>query len=168
MVLVTLLLIVNATLVLVVSMSLPGTWLMVVVTSIFAWARWQDGILGWPTLLSLLVLALLGEVFELVAGALGARSKGGSLKGALCAMLGGVAGGIAGTFLIPVPILGSILGAASGSFLGALMGEYAGGKQLDAAVETGKGAFIGRLLGSFFKVGVAVVMWFVVAFAVFI
>jgi hypothetical protein len=163
-----LLLLINAALVLVVAMSLPGTWLMVLVTAIFAWARWDEEILGWPTLVLLLSLALVGEAIELVAAALGVRSRGGSARGALGAMLGGVAGGILGTFLIPVPVLGSILGAAAGSFLGALAGEFTMGKELEAAVETGKGAFIGRLLGSLSKVALSVVMWLVVAFAIFI
>ena len=163
-----LLLVINAALVLVALMGLPGTWLMVIATAIFAWAHWDESILGWPTLLSLLGLALLGEVLELVLGALGVKSSGGSFRGALGAMVGGVAGGILGTFLIPVAILGSILGAACGSFLGALTGECSGGREFEAALQTGHAAFLGKLFGSISKVALAVVMWFLVAFAMLI
>jgi len=152
----------NAVSVLLVAMSLPGTWLMVFLTGLLAWWRWETGLLGWPTLLTLTGLALLGEILELVTGAIGSRKAGGSAWGAVGAMIGAVCGGIGGTFVIPV--LGSILGAAAGAFCGALICERVSGRKLEEAALSGRGAFVGRLVGTGLKLAVAGAMWIVVAF----
>ena len=115
------LLLVNTLGVFLVTMSLPGTWLIVCATAAVAWWQWETGLFGWPSLSILVGLALLGEVLELVAAAFGAKNAGGTARGAVGALLGGVAGGILGTFLIPIFIVGSILGAALGAFGGALL-----------------------------------------------
>jgi len=160
-----LLLAVNALGVLLVAMSLPGTWLIAAATALFAWLHGYPRILGIAPLVILLVIALVAEVLELVAGAAGVRAVGGSARGAMGAVMGGVIGGIAGTFLIPVPILGSILGAALGSFAGAFIAERPGEHGMDARMESGKAAFRGRLLGTLLKLAAACAMWIVVALA---
>ncbi len=160
------LLTVNAASVVLVSMSLPGTWTILLATALLAWFRWEERLFGPVTLMVLASLGVLGEILELVAGALGAKKAGGTAWGAVGAMVLGVVGGIAGTFYLPV--IGSILGAASGAFAGALLGERLRGRSVEAAAATGRGAFVGRLLGSLLKVGIAVVMWFFVAFAAFL
>ena len=51
-------------------LGLPGNWLMVAATSVYAFlapAR-THAALGWKTVVALLVLAALGEVVELLAG----------------------------------------------------------------------------------------------------
>ena len=160
------LLTVNAAAVLLVSMSLPGTWLILLATALLAWFRWDEGLFGPVTLIGLAALALLGEVLELVTGALGAKKAGGTAWGAAGAMVGGVVGGVAGTFFLPV--IGSILGAAVGAFAGALVGERVSGRGLEDAAASGRGAFVGRLVGSALKMAIAVAMWIVVAFAAFL
>jgi uncharacterized protein YqgC (DUF456 family) len=74
------------------------------------------------------------------------------------ALGGGLVGGILGTFLIPVPLVGSVLGACIGAFLGALGGELSGGKQVEAAMDIGRGAFVGRLLGTIYKLAFGVLI----------
>ena len=58
---------VNALGVLMVALQLPGTWLMLAATALFAWWRWDDGgfaaIGGW-VLLTLLGMAIIGEIVE--------------------------------------------------------------------------------------------------------
>ncbi len=162
------LLVANAVFALLVAMSLPGTWLILAATCAVAWLRWDEGIYGPISLGVLAGLAVLGEVLELVTGALGAKRSGGSTRGAVGAMAGGVAGGILGTLFLPVPILGSILGAALGAFGGALLGERTAGRDLEAAAAVGRGAFVGRLLGTVSKLLIAGAMWIVVAFASFL
>ena len=162
------LLLANAVFALLVAMSLPGTWLILAATCTVAWLRWDEGIYGLTSLGVLAGLAALGEVLELVTGALGAKKAGGSTRGAVGAMAGGVAGGILGTFFLPIPILGSILGAALGAFGGALLGERTAGRDLEAAAAVGRGAFVGRLLGTLSKLLIAGTMWIVVAFASFL
>lgn len=163
-----LLLIVNALGVFLVTMSLPGTWLIICATAAVAWWQWEAGLFGWPSLSILVGLAFLGEVLELVASALGARNAGGTVWGSVGALLGGVAGGILGTFLIPIVVVGSILGAALGAFGGALLGEASAGRSVETSLASGRGAFWGRLAGTLYKLLVAVVMWTVVAFAAFV
>lgn len=152
----------NAGGVLLVAMSLPGTWLMVLLTGLLAWWRWDLEIIGWPTLVTITAIALLAEILEFITGALGAKKAGGTAWGALGAMVGAVVGGIAGTFVLP--ILGSILGAAAGAFAGALVCERLTGRQLEEAAQSGRGAFVGRLIGTGLKLVAAVGMWIVVAF----
>jgi uncharacterized protein YqgC (DUF456 family) len=159
------LLLVNGIGVLLVAMSLPGTWLILAATALFAWLHGYPRLLGVPSLVSLVAIALLGEVLELVAGAAGVRSVGGSARGAIGAVAGGVIGGIIGTFAIPIPIIGSILGAALGSFAGAFLLERPGERGLDARVDAAKAAFHGRLAGTLLKLAAACLMWIVVALA---
>jgi uncharacterized protein YqgC (DUF456 family) len=163
-----LLLLINAVGVFLVTMSLPGTWLIVFATAGVAWWQGEDSLFGWVSLSIVIGLALLGEVLELAAGALGAKKAGGTAWGAVGALIGGVAGGILGTFLIPIPVVGSILGAALGAFGGAILGEVVAGRGVEASLASGRGAFGGRLMGTLYKLVIAVLMWTVVAFAAFL
>ena len=44
--------------------GLPGNWLIVTSTCLFAWWRWDDGVFSIYTLIVIAVLAGLGELFE--------------------------------------------------------------------------------------------------------
>jgi hypothetical protein len=156
-----LLLIINTLGLVLVVLGLPGTWLMVLATAGVAWLRSSDGMFSVYTLVALTGLALLGELIELVAGAAGSRRAGGTWRGSVGALFVGVVGGILGTFMIPVPVVGSILGACLGAFAGAILGEMAGGRELSPAVTVGRGAFVGRLLGSLGKLAVGIAIWIV-------
>ncbi|HOJ76320.1 MAG TPA: DUF456 family protein [Phycisphaerae bacterium] len=155
-------------------LGVPGTWLILLSTGLAAWMQWEPGVppseqvIGVYTLLSLLGLAVLGEVLEFIAGAAGAQKAGGSAKGALGAIVGGVIGAIAGTFLIPIPLLGSLLGAAGGAGLVACGVELAGGKTMETSVRIGVGASVGRILGTIYKLVVGFVMWALAAVAAFV
>ena len=157
----------------VVFFGLPGTWLMVLSTAIAAWMQWQPGrpvgdqpISLW-TVLALVVLAVVGEILEFMAGAAGAKKAGGSSRGALAAIVGGIVGAIAGTFLIPIPLLGSLLGAAGGAGVAAWGVELSSGRTPQAAIRIGWGAGVGRLLGTLYKLIVGIAIWFVAALAAF-
>ncbi|HVR75755.1 MAG TPA: DUF456 domain-containing protein [Planctomycetota bacterium] len=163
-----LLLAVNAVGVLLVAMSLPGTWVIVLATAAAVWLGGESGMVGTQVLIATLGLAVLAEVVEFAAGAVGTRRAGGSTWGAAGAILGGIAGGILGTFYILIPVVGSILGAAIGALCGAVVAERLAGRPFEEAVRSGKGAFVGRLLGTVSKVAISVVMWIVVAFACFL
>ena len=143
--------------------GLPGLWLMVVSHLLYGWATgWQ--LVGWHSLLALLLLATSAEVAEFVAGAAGSKKAGGAFRSALGAIVGGFAGGILGAILIPfVPILNAIAGACVGSFLGAaLMESTSLRRDVDTARvawrshwhrvgKVGWGAFTGRLWGILLK-----------------
>jgi hypothetical protein len=118
-------------------LGMPGNWLMVAATAAYAYlvpAR-SPAALGWKTLVALLMLAALGEIVELLTGAVGAGRAGGSKRGAAMALVGSVLGAIFGMFLgLPVPLVGSVLAAvlfaALGAMVGAVLGETWSGRSL--------------------------------------
>lgn len=130
--------------------GLPGIWLMVLWS--LATELWMPELVSWPAIVSAVVLSVLAEVAEFIAGAIGAKQAGGSKRAAFGAIVGGLIGAIAGTVLIPIPIVGTVLGSALGAGAGAAVFELT--LQTRGASEIGKvatGAFIGRLLATVFK-----------------
>jgi uncharacterized protein YqgC (DUF456 family) len=147
------------------SFGLPGNWLIVAFTAVFAYFVPEDagrGITG--TGVSALVgLALVGEGLEFFAGALGVSTKGGSRRGVLMAIAGTIVGSLLGAVVAsPIPIIGPIIGAlgggAAGAFAGAWIGEIWKGKSLHEGFEIGKGALLGRILGTTGKLIVGALM----------
>jgi uncharacterized protein YqgC (DUF456 family) len=153
--------------------QLPGTWIMLGLATLVhladtlwvlpevsggtspAWGWWAIGIGT--------ALALVGELIEFAAGALGAKVGGGSKRSAWGAIIGGFIGAIGGSLI--VPIIGTLVGAVVGCFFGALIGEMSG-KEPSTAKESVKpaiGATIGRVLGTTCKVLIAVLVWVVLS-----
>lgn len=144
--------------------QMPGLWLMLAATGIYAWVTASQGYVLW-SLLWLLLLAILAEVVEFVAGGAGAKKAGASKLGMFAAMAGGIVGAILGTVFIPIPIVGTILGACIGSFLAAMGVEYGKRRDLDHSLRVGYGAAQGRFLGIVGKLGVGGVMLLVTVIA---
>jgi len=138
--------------------GLPGNWGILVATAVYAYfvrdaGHWEIGLWG---VIGVACLAILGEVLELIAGALGAYQRGSSIRGALLGIVGSFIGGILGIFIgLPVPIFGSIIAAVLfaglGAFAGSVLGEVWLGASWKEGVEVGKTAFVGRLIGTFAK-----------------
>lgn len=153
-------------------LCLPGTWLIVLSVGVYAYLvpnDWRVDI-GWGIAAVVLGLAVLGEVVESLAVAVGAKRAGGSKRSALLALCGSIGGGLAGGVLgLPVPVIGPIvavvLGAAFGATAGALLGEHWKGRSADEGWEVGKAAFWGRLFGTLGKIGVASMMVAIVLMA---
>ena len=164
------LLLVNAAGVVMVALQLPGTWLMLLATAAAAWWGWSPEPelrwIGWSTLASLGALALLGEVVEAVAGAMGSRKAGGTRRGALLAIAGGIVGAIGGTFALPVPIVGTLIGASVGAGAGSMLGDAWAGRDFASVWAAGKGAAIGKFAGSIGKLGIALAMFVLVLGAI--
>lgn len=163
------LLLINAAGVVMVALQLPGTWLMLAATAAAAWWGWSPDPelrwIGWTTLATLGVLAILGEVIEAIAGAMGSRKAGGSRRGALLAIAGGILGAIGGTFALPIPIVGTLLGASLGAGAGSMIGDAWAGRDFEAVWAAGKGAAIGKFAGSVGKLGIAITMFVLIAAA---
>ncbi len=152
--------------------GMPGNWLMVAATALYAWLVPEDAAasLGWGVVLAVALLAGLGELLEALAAALGVAKAGGSRRGAVLALLGSLGGGLLGMVVgLPIPLLGPLLAAVLfagiGALLGAMLGERWKGRDLDESWAVGKGAFWGRLLGTLGKVLVGSIMIGVVAVA---
>lgn len=163
----TILVLANGAWLFLVLLGLPGNWLIVGSTALVAWLYWDRGMISKWTLIALVLIAVVGEVLEFAAGAVGTKRAGGSRGGAFGALMGGLIGAAVGTLVIPVPVIGSLLGACSGAFSGALAMELAGGRELDPAIRSGLGAGAGRFVGTVAKLAVGAVLWIVVAVAAF-
>jgi uncharacterized protein YqgC (DUF456 family) len=161
----TLLIVLNAVWLMLVLVTLPGNWLMVVGTCLFAWWRWEDGFFGWPFLLTIAVLALIGEVVEFFAGAGGARRAGSTWKGAAAAVFGAVLGGLTGTFMIPIPLFGTLLGACLGAGVMTWAIERTAGSEKERSVRSGIGAGTGVLVGTLSKFAIGCVIWLMILIA---
>jgi uncharacterized protein YqgC (DUF456 family) len=145
--------------------SLPGNWLLLGLTALFAW--WAPEAAGrgvsWSVVGILAGLALLGELIEFTAGAAGAAKQGASRRSVLLSLAGGLAGSIAGAVAgLPIPLIGSIagavLGGAAGSFAGAYLGESWKQRPHGQGVAVATAAFKGRIWGTLGKFAVGAVM----------
>jgi hypothetical protein len=72
--------------------GLPGNWLMVLTTALFAWWRWDERVFSGGTLMAIAALAVLGELIEFFAGTVGARKAGASWRASLTGILGAILG----------------------------------------------------------------------------
>lgn len=145
----------------------PGNWLMVIGTYLFAWWQWDRGIFSWPLLIIITVLALIGELIEFFAGAGGAKKAGSGWWGAAAAIAGAIVGALAGTVVIPVPLFGTILGACLGAGLSTWVVERISGKEQQLSVRSGVGAGTGVLIGTLSKFCIGCIIWLLIAIAAF-
>jgi len=144
---------------LLVPLGVPGNFIILGLALLAAWMGGFQAI-GWGSLLAMLAAALLAELVEALLGSAVAKKYGASWWGVLGALAGGFLGVAVGTAILP--LVGSLIGAFLGAALGAMALESVKLRGLDRnALRAGWGAFIGRLLASFFKVsvGAAMVIW---------
>jgi len=154
-------------------LGMPGNWgllLLGVVVAYFTTNPTHQDI-DFPALITLLVLAILGEIFEFVAGAAGVNQLGGSRRGTVLAVVGSLVGAIVGIFVgIPVPFIGSLIAAVFfgglGAFGGAVAGERWDGKDWDLCIRIGWGALWGKLLGTLLKTICGTVMMVLLIYSV--
>jgi uncharacterized protein YqgC (DUF456 family) len=136
-------------------LALPGIWLMVGAAALYAWLGPQTGVtnMTWNTVIAMLILAIIGEIAEFLAGVIGASRAGGSRRAAVYSLMGSLIGAIGGASAgIPIPVIGSAIGAVVGGALGAFGGaayaEHSLGMEVQQSMKVGQAAFWGRLLGT--------------------
>jgi len=136
-------------------LGLPGLWVIVGASAVFAWVT-HGAAIPWVAVIVYALLCVGAEIFEAVVGAWGTKKYGGSRW----AMAGAIFGGIAGAILLGgiFPVIGGIVGAFGGAFGGAFALEYAVNKDFRQAKSSGKGAFLGRLAAVVAKASLAVSM----------
>ena len=137
--------------------ALPGLPLVFGGMLLAAWAGDFQKI-SWITLVVLGLLTLLSLAVDFLATMMGAKRVGASRK----ALLGAVLGTFAGLFL------GGPIGLFAGPFIGALLGELWHGRELGKATRVGLGTWLGILLGTVLKLGLAFAMLGLFAFAWFV
>lgn len=136
--------------------ALPGLPLVFAGMLLAAWAGDFQQI-GWVTLVVLGLLTLLSVGVDFLATLIGAKRVGASKK----ALLGAVLGTFAGLFFGPI-------GLFAGPFVGALLGELWHGREIGQAAKVGLGTWLGILLGTVLKLGLAFAMLGLFAFAWFV
>jgi uncharacterized protein YqgC (DUF456 family) len=141
---------------------LPGNWIMVITTILFAWWQWDARPFSAPTLVVIALLAFVGEIVEIFAGIGGARRAGAGGRGAIGALLGAMLGAIVGTFAIPIPLIGTLLGACLGAGLLSGLMESRSGKRGDQSIRTGVGAGLGVLIGTTTKIVIGILIWLII------
>lgn len=148
--------------------TLPGNWLMVIGTSLFAWWQWDSGRpFGLAILIAITILALIAELIEFFAGAGGAKKAGAGWWGALAAIGGAIFGALVGTVIIPVPLFGTMMGACFGAGLFTWIAERLSGKEQEHSVRSGVGAGKGVLIGTLSKFAVGCLIWLLITIAAF-
>ncbi len=161
------LILVNLLCLLLVLFDLPGNWLMVLCTSLFAWWTWDRHVFSGWTLIALAALAALGEVATFLGGTIGARRAGASWRASLAGILGAMMGAVAGTMVIPVPVIGTIVGACLGVGGAVWLVETSRGEHPDLSLRRAVGAGMGELVGILSKFVVGVAIWLTIAIAAF-
>jgi hypothetical protein len=146
-------------------LGLPGNWLSVGATMVYAWLvpGQSSAALGWKSVVAIFVLAALGEIIELAAGAMGVAKAGGTRRGALMVLAGSLVGGVLGVFVgLPIPMVGSVIAAVLfaglGAMAGAILGETWARQEPDAIWRIARLAFWGRLAGTLGKIILGAVM----------
>jgi len=138
-------------------LGMPGNWLAVAmgVGAHFLFSPDRMAHVGLIPLGIMIFAALLGELLEFAASALGASRLGASKRSSALAIVGAMVGAIVGLFagsIIPIPIVGQVIGSllfgSIGAAIGAVGGERWVGKSWDESLQVGHAAFWGRLLGT--------------------
>ena len=149
--------------------TLPGNWIAAGLVAVYYFVAPQGMriSLGTTELVAAFGFAILGEVLEFAAAALGAKQAGGSNRATAMSIVGSMCGAIAGAFLgLPIPIFGTIVAAllfgALGATAGAVLGEWMSGKEWKETIPVGNAAFWGRLLGTVGKLCAGVMILLVV------
>lgn len=141
-------------------LGLPGLWVMI--ASAFVYRILVPGTIGIVTLVAIVILGVIAEVFEFTLSGQYARKYGGSRRASWGAMIGGLVGAFIG---VPVPIVGPIIGGLVGAFAGAFVGELSRQDRTVSATRVATGAMVGRAVAAAMKTGIGVVVaaWILVA-----
>lgn len=141
--------------------ALPGLPLVFAGMLLAAWAGGFEEVGGW-TMAVLALLTLLSLGIDFMATALGAKRVGASKPALIGAVLGTFAG-----------LMFGFVGVFIGPFVGALLGELVwlrgvGGRELGKATKVGLGTWLGIVVGTVLKLGVAFLMVGLFVFAWFV
>lgn len=126
---------------------IPGTVVIFAAALIYALI---DGfqVIGWPSLLVLAGLAIIGTTADIWAGSVGAKIGGASGWSVLAGLLGGFVGFL--LFTLPGAILGAILGV--------LLTEIVRVKDWRKALRAGSGWLVGWALSTVIQLGTGLAM----------
>ncbi|MGO1071741.1 DUF456 domain-containing protein [Lysobacter sp. CA199] len=136
--------------------ALPGLPLVFAGMVLASWVSDFQKV-GWLMLVVLGLLTVLSMGVDFAATAMGAKRVGASklaIIGSIIGTFAGLAFGLIGVFI--------------GPFLGALIGELIHTRQLDQATKVGVGTWVGIVVGTVLKLGLAFAMLGLFALAWFL
>ena len=139
----------------IIPIGLPGTFVVLVVSVIYA-AVTGFAVISLKLIAILTGIALFAELLEFLITLSVTRLFGASVWGLLGTLIGGILGAIAGSAAIP--ILGTLLGAVAGAFLGAMTFELIKGREFADATRAGAGSFVGKLVAISIKLVCGIIM----------
>ena len=132
---------------------------MLTIAGIYSWLTPSESpyAFGYLVVIIIFIFAVIGEILEFFTSAISTKRAGGSKRGMWFSIIGSVVGSLAGIFIgIPIPIIGSLIAAllfsGAGALLGAYYGERVEGRNAQEAWKVGISSFVGRVLGSMFKI----------------
>lgn len=137
-----------------ITMGLPGNALLFVSALLYA-AGSQFTYLSIESLVIVLVILLLAEGIEFIAGLMGAKKEKASKRAMVGAVFGGFCGAVIGSGI--VPLVGSMIGLVCGGFIGSYLAEYSKAKNRDKAGRVAVGVAIGQMTGVVVKLIMALV-----------
>lgn len=137
-----------------ITMGLPGNALLFVSALLYA-AGSQFTYLSVESLVVVLVLIILAEGIEFIAGLMGAKKEKASKRAMVGAVFGGFCGAVVGSGIIP--LIGSMVGLVCGGFIGSYLAEYSKAKDGDKAGRVAVGVAIGQMTGVVIKLIMALV-----------
>lgn len=142
---------------LIIPLSFPGTWLMVVAAGVYALVANLNPPDGseWVPIIVLVLLAGLGELIELGVRIAGSRKSKVPNGAIVAAIIGGIIGAIIG---VPVFLIGSLLGLLIGVFLGAFLYAILHSKNLHTALQMAKATTTSQVVALFAKTCIGVAM----------
>ena len=135
--------------------GLPGNFVILGASMLFGWyGGFQE--ITVKIIIILIVLALAGELIEFLLGIAGSKKYESSNRAIVGSIIFGIIGAVLGApFFFGI---GAVVGAFAGAFAGAIIVELSQGKNMDEALKSGWGAFIGRVAGTISKGAVGIAM----------
>lgn len=135
--------------------GLPGNFIILGLSALLAWYL-KFEVIKIKIIVLLFALAVLGEVAEFVLGIVGSKKRQASNR----AIMGSIVFSIVGAIIFAPFVfgIGAVIGAFAGAFFGAFIVEYLRYKDIPKAVNSGKGAFLGKLGGVLVKTIIGFIM----------
>jgi len=149
-----------------VPLSLPGTWVIVLSSVLFSLFFPFDGgaTSAFAVNAKLIGVAVFGELMEFGVSTLGSKPLKVSNGAIACAFVGGIVGAIIG---VPVVLVGSLIGLFLGAFLGAFIFEWVTLKDFKRAFVNACAVLATRLVAMVLKSALALGMGLYLMFKLF-
>ncbi len=140
-------------------LGLGGTFIVWLLALVYGLVTDFDP-MSWSWLLTLLGLAVAGELLEFLVGTFYVAGRGATRLGVASAFAGGLIGAAIGQ--AGAGVVGAMAGSFGGGFVGAVVGEYAQHWRLEHSLRVGYAVLVGRSAAMLLKHAIALTMVFLI------